>query len=452
MKSKFIKANVMDSCMRIMEDNATCNTWYILLYVKDDFNIKILAESIKQAVKDIPILSCKISRGYWRDKWVPIENLDVNQFIKTICVDNNSFQDKDSFYDEAYNQFIQLKDKYINIQSEPPFKVKIFYNEQIGNKMIAFCLHHCLADGRGWLQAIKIIGEYYNAILNNTTCTPPRRNVRKISKLVFSISMANFFETISLMRKKVNTMEPIKPVLELDNINDTNIDYNNVGIEKIMISNNDLNKLKDLYKPFKFTVNDIFLYLVLKLTNKYNMDLEEPNSQLATGMLVDLRRYFKEDALSIANYFAPEPVMINSKDIDNLYKISEDFKALKKRPLGLGFFYPILLTSIFPVGLLEKIMSKIMNGLAMQSYSGMGVTNFGKLDDYLKPFGEGIDSISVIPSAGVHGFPSLLISGYKGTLTLYFVKYNDRNCLTQKIKNEFTELLNEILAKDKVKQ
>ncbi len=450
MKRKIVKAGFMESSMRIMAGNVTCNTFYILLNANKNFKIDAFKKGLNLFVQDMPIFTCSLAKGKWRDKWVPIEDYDINKIVEVFNMKNPSSVDKASCCDEMFLQFSALKEKHIDIQKEAPLKVKIFNNEKTGDKLIVFCVHHCLSDGRGWMQTIKLIGSYYDAVLNNKTIKL-EKNYRKMSKFVFSVSLSDYLRTIKGLSKP-SKLQTMKPVLDTSGIKAASIDYNDTSIEKIIITEEQLNSIKKHYKAYNFTVNDILMHLVMKITDRYNLSLKEPNSYIGTGALVDLRRYFKKDVLSIANYFALESLEVDRSCIENLPKLAEELSAFKKRPLGLSFICPILLTSIFPVSTLEKIIGGMMEGFAVQSYMGLATTNFGKFDEYIAPYGSCIEGGAAIPSAGVHGFPSILVSSCKGIRTLYFIKYNDKDNLTREIKNQLNELLTELYSSEKAAQ
>ncbi|MBC2581434.1 hypothetical protein [Clostridium sp. DJ247] len=439
-KNNFIKASTIESGFWDFDGKLGCNTMYLITHVKDSFNLEILKESLKYIVKDIPILSCKMSKGYWRDKWERIENFDISQIIQTIRVD------KDSFYDKAYSQFVQLVDKRIILENEPPLKVKIFYNEEIENKVIVFCIHHALADGRGSFQLVKLIGTYYYTLFNNNKLVP-QKNYRKMSRLIFSFNMITIINMILLCLKGLfqpKLSDSFKPLLEMDNINNKG---NGESIERIILSKENINKIKSFYKDFDFTINDIILLLTTKLMTKYNMILKEPSSCVGAALGIDLRRYLKEDILSITNYSVMEMFIVYNTETNDLPRMVEKLKSLKKRPFGIGLILQIFLSNIFPITVQKYIFNKWAKEFIIEgSVRMMQTTNVGKLDDYATPFGDVVENLSFVGPSPRYGFPEVSVSGYKDSLTIYFTKYNDENNLTKKVKNDFNELLNEILA------
>ncbi|MBZ4646024.1 MAG: siderophore/surfactin biosynthesis protein [Clostridia bacterium] len=435
MKNKPIKATILESAYWEMDKDIGCQTFYFITYVNENFNIEILKESLKCVVKDIPILSCKFTKGYWRDRWVPIENFNINQIIRTIRVD------KKHFYDDAYSKFLQLKDKRLNLEKEPPLKVIVFYNEETEKKVIVFCTHHSFADPRGNSYLIGLIGSYYNALLHNKALKP-KKIYRTLPKLIFSYGVIKAIKTF--LKTETPSMDSYKPLIKMD-FDDSN-NGSGESIERLIIRKEDLKKLKLYYKDYGFTINDIILYFTLKLTNKYNMNLKEPSSHACLSIGIDLRGYIKDDVLTITNYAGRDFFTVDLKDADDLPGFAKKLKAFREKQEGIGNVMSFVSISMFPIAIQKKIWkSAVGNSLKEWSLRTLVTTNVGKLDDFVKPFGDAVEDISIAMSFPYSGLPVISASGYKDTLTLYFTKFNDKNGLTQKVKNDFNELLNEIL-------
>jgi NRPS condensation-like uncharacterized protein len=172
MESRNIIANFNESMFDEFDGKVGSNTMYLVTDMKD-LDMKAFRESIKAAIKDVPLMASIINKGYWRDTWKPIENYDIDRFIKTYEVEENPF------YEKAYSQFLRLTNKRIDMGKEPPFKVKVFYNKSNSKKVVVFCIHHALVDGRGCFRLVRLIGEHYNAIMNNQILKP-RKNYRAV--------------------------------------------------------------------------------------------------------------------------------------------------------------------------------------------------------------------------------------------------------------------------------
>ncbi len=437
MINKKTKASVMESSYWDMDQNICCNTMFLLSHIKSDLNIDILKESLKYVVQTIPILSCRLSKGFWRDKWIPIDNFEAKQLVTEIRVG------KDNFFENAYSEFLKLKNKKIDVEREPLYKILVFYNEEIDEKVLIFCVHHILADGRGAFQLVELTGQYYSGVLRNNFVL--QKNNRKISKLIFSLNARKILKMMNL--KVIFERKPkefFEPLLSMDKIIDEDF---GIGIERILIEKADLEKVKAYYKDYNFTINDIILHITLKLLEKYNLELEKPSKNLAIALGVDLRKYLDKDMLSISNYSGTEMLKIDIKDVNNKQVVETKLKELKKKTIGLGFIIQPILQSIFPIAIQKKMLTVLKDFINKWSLCSIQTTNVGKVDDYIKPFGVDTQKFSFIGPSPYCGFPLISVSGFKDTITIYFTKYNDIEGLCLKVSNDFKYLLNEFVDK-----
>jgi NRPS condensation-like uncharacterized protein len=372
---------------------------------------------------------------------MPVEDYDINQIIKTYEVV------EDSFYENAYLHFLQLTDKRINLAKEPPFKVKVFYNQSNNKKVVVFCIHHALVDGRGCFRLVRLIGEHYHAIMNNQTLKP-RENQRAISVLLSSLNIIDVTKALAssfagLFLDPINKAS-MKPLLPREFTSDSN---SNETIERIVIKDEVLYKLREHYKDYNYTLNDILMHLTFKLMVKYNQTLETPSKNVCIALGIDLRRYFKKDYLSISNYSVMDSFTVKSDHVNDLSKMQKEFRRLKEKPIGLGVIVEPMFSSVFPIAKQRKMLNKWARKFIIEgSIRAIQTTNVGITDEHLLPFGDIVENISFVGCSPVCGFPQISIARYKDTLTLYFIKYNDNSGLVQKVKNDYQELLDEIIA------
>lgn len=440
MENKKVIANFNESMFDEFDGKVGSNTMYLVTDMKD-LNLEVFRASIKAAIKDVPLMASTMSRGYWRDTWKPIENYNVDQYIKTYEVEEHPF------YEKAYAHFLRLTDKRIDLAKEPPFQVKVFYSNSISKKVVVFCIHHALVDGRGSFRLVRLIGEHYSAILNNQVLTP-RENYRSISTLISSlnivdVSKALFTSFTGMFLDPINkaSMQPLLP-RECD----SGVDSNET-IERIVIKNEDLYKLRAYYKDYNYTLNDILMLLTFKLMVKYNKVLEKPSKNVCIALGIDLRRYFKKEYLSVSNYSVMDSFTVKSEHVNDLSKMQKEFRKLKEKPIGLGVIVEPVFTSVFPIAKQRKMLNKWARKFIIEgSIRAIQTTNVGITDEHMLPFGDLVDNISFIGCSPVCGFPQISIARYKDTLTLHFIKYNDNNGLARKVKDDYQELLNEIIA------
>ncbi|NYC94078.1 condensation domain-containing protein [Clostridium acetobutylicum] len=277
MKRKYKMAKMSDSFMFGLDGKILCNTLYYVINVGHNFNIEAYKKSLKYVVRDLPILSCKFSLGFWRDRWEYISDFDVEQIFQEIYLEEDFSHDKNSFYETAFSKFIELKNNCIDITKEAPFKIKVFCTKQLESKVVVWELHHTVTDGRGMLQIIELAGKYYNSILNGKNADKGESS-KKSFKDEFFTTTANVLKVIFYTAKnllKRNTIPKLEPVLELEEIQAGDDKYGSMSLEKFKIDLDEINKLKSLYGVYKFTINDIILHNILKFNMNYGLNLKK---------------------------------------------------------------------------------------------------------------------------------------------------------------------------------
>ncbi len=439
MNNKPIKATVLNSAYWNMDKDISNQTFYFITRVNERFNLEILKESLKQVVKDLPVLSRRLVDGFWRDKWVPIENFDSSQIIKAVKVDN---VDKVSFYDKAYSHFIEMKNKRLNLEKEQPLKIIVLYNEKVKEKLVVFCTHHSFADPRGNCHLIKLIAERYDDILNKRTIKPVK-NFNTMPKLILSYGFFKAFKEF-INTPKIS-MDTYKPLMDMDyDANNTNCKE---SIDKLEIKGEELNKLKAKCKEFGLTIDGMIMFLSLILVRKYNETLQTPSSHACLSVGIDLRDHIKGDALKIANYAGRDYYPVELKDTEDVYKFSRELKAFRDKQVGVGSVMQFVLPSIFPITMQKKIWRSSV-GVALREWTlrTLVTTNIGRLDEFVKPFGDAVEGISAVVASAYCGLPLISVSGYKNELTLYITKFNDKKELVTKIKDDFNQIVNEIIS------
>lgn len=429
-----IKASIIDSSMRMMEDNTSCNTCYGIYYFNELFDVELFKRSVLETIKGIPVLSCRLKSGLIRDHWV---KTDISNVIMEEELDVN----KEEFYQYATDYFINMQGKTIDCEKEPPIRYIIFTLKNYPLYVVANCMHHSASDGVGNDYIFSSVCRRYNGEKVEDYGDSNYRGNIKITKLLGFKRCMNELKNM----KAPDYMKEAMPLLDIENIEKQDIDRNSIYFSEFVISKENLEKLKNKYSCYKASTNDIVMYYSFLLIDKYNKDKGEINKGIPLSMKVNLRRYLTEPEPYVCNSFASQPVIMTKEDIQSAEKVMNELFRVKKSAMGIGYLMSIKMLSIFPVFILEKIVDKILGEINKMIFQGLSVTNSGKIDVGNDEFGKCLDDIKIIPCGSVYGFPVLVFFNFKGELRLSFTKYNDSNNFVEEIANEFENLILEDL-------
>ncbi|MCX7843035.1 MAG: condensation domain-containing protein [Clostridia bacterium] len=443
MRIKPFKATVLNSAYWNMDKDISNQTFYFITYVDGKFCVDTLKESLKYVVKEVPFIACRLVNGFWRDKWVAVDNFSTDHLVRTINIDTTT---EESFYEEAYSRFLKMKDKRLNLEVEPPFKILVFQSKATQNKVVVFCSHHSLSDPRGSGYFIRRIGEHYNA-LQKGTATELKKNCYTLPKLIFSYGVLNSF------RELINT-----PKIDINSFyRMMDMDYHPENrnseetIERLIIGKEELGRLKTFCKEYGLTLDGLVMLYALRIIRKYNERLEVPCSKACLSVGIDLRKHIKGDVLKISNYAGRDYYPVEISDADNISKFAKDLKDFKEKQQGIGSVMPFVILSILPIAM-QKKMWRSSFGTALREWTLRTIvtTNMGRLDEFVIPFGDCVKDVSIVMASAYCGLPLISASGFKDSMTVYFTKFNDKDRLCQKVKSDFNALLQEVVCESRI--
>ena len=149
-----MKVGIIDSSMRIMENNQYCNTCYLLLKVNDKFDYDCFVQAAKRVLAQLPRARSYLHKGFWRDYWKDADE-DYDSFFERYDVEKQD--------DELVEFFLHSSKKYLLCGKDHPLKYKYFKGNKKG--LLVMILHHTLFDGYSGLKFFSIVMEQYKAIM-----------------------------------------------------------------------------------------------------------------------------------------------------------------------------------------------------------------------------------------------------------------------------------------------
>ncbi len=416
------------------------NTMYIVSMVDKGLLPEIVRKSLVSLIIDIPQISCHLKTGYKHDSWEPLTALVVDSLIEyeevPECMDGG-------FFEMAYLQFTVRKPAKINLGASSPIKLTIFHSQKTADQLVVLSVHHALADGRGIFQLFKLFCEKY-AALEHGQEPAAIENVRSISEFLSSLKIRQILGT--LFHSLAGFFQPflmtnLKPLLEKDSESKTSGE-GDTTVERLVLDRTAIKQLRKSFGEAEYSLNDIVLMLTLRLLDQYNVRQSISSRYVGVALGVDVRRYFTRDITSISNYSAMEMFIVSRRSLASPDAMRKKLAKIKVATLGLGFFIRPLLTSFFPIAKQKEFMNKwAQNFIVEGSIRMVQTTNIGKLDEYAAALGEKIRGMSFIGPAPRFGFPEISVSGFKGEVTIYFTKYDDKQGLCTKMMSDFNAIL-----------
>lgn len=438
-----MKAEILDSSMRIMENKHSCNTFYVVLKVNNLFDYKCFVQVTKEVIKQLPIVRSYFQKGVWRDFWG-----NVDEEYDSFFVQQDIEIQGDDEEIELVNGFTNSNKKYLRCGIDHPIRFNYFKGKKKGLLVIA--VHHTLCDGQPALRLISLIANAYKEMKfgqhrQNTTINIGKSNpVREIAKSYGNKNLLKMF----VYMKPSDCIKDANNILQHECDYEKEVDRDRIVIRKSLFCRKDLVKIKEQFPQQDITLNDIFLCCGIKVVERFNREKNVNNRAIPISFNINLRRYIsktKNEVFFLSNVFAPQSIIHDLKSGSSYDSVMKTVKEIKSIPMGLPFYSMIHMMRFFPIVLVEKVVGGLLKEVNNQIYQGLSITNVGRLDSFLEGMEDVIEDANIIPTGGKIGFPSACITEYKEILSITFVKYNDEEKLIDIVQQYYEEELSKLM-------
>lgn len=435
-----MKVGILDSSMRIMEGDKTCNTFYMEMVVNEIFDYHNFVNAAINVIEQIPSLHAKLKKGFWRDHWC-IKEVDCEQYFYKMDV---TIQGNDEV-EELQKKFLISEEKYLRVTEDYPIKFLFFKGKEKG--LLVFAFQHVLCDGIGALQLISQIMKSYKAhergekVVINTAKKNPIRNISK------RFGRINLMKNFAYMKPK-DYLKETKIIMDMERDAESEIDYTRLKIATCSFKQDELEKAKKFFKDEPISLHDIFLCCGLRVLAVLNEEKGVNNRGISLTYLVNLRRYLNAEDLEklyMSNIFTPQAISHDVTKGTSPEELMRTVLEMKDIPIGLPFYAMINIMNAFPVVFMEKIIGHNVNNIDTQAYQGISISNIGKVDTYLEGMENVIEEFSLIGAGTKNGLPSISISGYQGKVTIHIFKYHDEEDMTLEILEKFQNELKNLI-------
>ena len=415
---KMYKAELLDSTLWAFEDVFGSFTIQVLvefdpLPTRTDF-----LRGIERTVAQIPILGCRIEKGLWRDRWVPIPGLNLESLIEIVDLSDHSSELFERVAEQAFAE--RVADR-MPITRDPPFSLLIFQRGKQG--LAVFRFHHAVADGNGCLQVVSQIGEHMK----------PRDQVqpksvsldRGFSQVLTSFGVTDIPGIAWDIIKE--SLAPIRLMFgtPLADMAPRLAGPRKTSVTRLVIQGAPYQRLLQAASQHGLTINDVLVVALLKIASNLNRQRKVPGKRLNALFTVNLRRYLQTAHIQVTNISSLATISVLADKLDTFANaariVHETIGEMKRKYLGIGYIIALQALILFmPSPLLHLVVRKYSGFMLRQTAShGVGMTNIGSMDALLEPFGDSTRSASVIATMLEFPMPVITATGFKNRLTIF---------------------------------
>jgi NRPS condensation-like uncharacterized protein len=420
-EGKLIRAEILDTFLWGADDILGPALIQILLDLEPAPSGEELINSLKRTMAQAPLLSRRMERGVFRDRWVTVSGLDPESLLEVVNLPGDSFAD--GFEDRAHAAFAERAAEKIDLRKEPPIKLLLIRQGSRGLLVLRF--HHALADGNGCLQLARLLGENLSQRADSPPPPPIPMN-RSFFQIFRSFGLSDLPGIIHETAREAlrpPTMLFIKPLIEEDAEESGPLKS---SLARLVIEKDEYRTLHNIAREHGLTMNDVVAAALLGLAAEYNSRLPSPSTRLSVTFTADLRRFLKDPGVQITNLSGFSILVSPAKVAENFpaaaAEVREKAGELKRRYLGLGsVIVPNLITCLMPSRIMHAFFHSYGGFVLRQIAShSLFMTNIGAMDSYLAPFGDSLKHASAIATIFNFPVPLLTVTGCRDRLTIYF--------------------------------
>lgn len=419
---KVINAELLDTFVWCADDFIGPATIQILLDLEPVPAADQLIESLKRTMIQVPLLASRMERGLWRDKWIPIPDINHESLLETIDLPED--HSGKSFDETAYAAFEQRAEEKIDILKDPPVRMILFRRGSRGLLLLRF--HHAIGDGNACLQVAGLMGENLSADPDSPPPSPIPMN-RGFFQLLRAFGLKDVPGIVQETLKegfRPLIMPFTRPLIKEDDP-DKSIPLKS-SLARLVIEGDDYHLLQEKAKENGLTINDILVVGLLGLAGDMNSRLGQPSSRLAVTFSVNLRRFLKDTGVQITNLSALSLLVSSADKVAEFSsaaaEVREKSGEMKRHYLGVGSgLAPNLMPRLMPSPIMHVFFEKYGHFVVRQlATHTLFVTNIGAMDSYLASFGDRLKHASAIATIFDLPIPLITATGSKDRITIYF--------------------------------
>jgi NRPS condensation-like uncharacterized protein len=361
-----------------------------------------LERAAEAAVRAFPVLGQRYEARFWRDRWVPASGT-----LSDVVHVNDAPADLEA-------ETLAWVRRRIAPERERPFRIVSFGRPQ-GSRLLLSVLHTAV-DGAGVAAVAHVFGAHLYGVMPSLPVDARRgvghalERVRWVHAPALLRDIASAFVQPVRMRRggkraRPYARDPAAPA----------------GVRRLVVSAAELARMRAACGGTA-SVNDVLLAALARMAASRSAHTDGPVPVVYT---MDLRRYRQAPRLTAANTSSILNVLVPHRATASLASalaaVAEITGAQRRGLDGPAFILgPTLLALGMPHAWVRRLVPHLHPLLVDVAIDrGLVVTNVGRIDEGLTPFGGDVESLRLLgPSIEGIGIPLVVAFGYRGRLHL----------------------------------
>lgn len=424
-----MRASVKDYLFELLDQRMMNSLIYFYCKFDETLNIDIFQKSFFDEIQQSQGVLCNLTGGYNIKNWT---RADINRDEIFLC---SEFDDEISETTLLHDFFLS-ENNYINIHEDFPIKVICFHLKKECRWISILCGHHAISDSSGYRFFLSNVGARYERYVAMED--KPIIQLRRLEKGDWFNLRSDYLQQFkwhkSITEDYITKKKEIKPIVEKQQL----IKGKNANIA-VATYTVDLKTIKNAFADYSFTVNDILVYLALRVNSVID---NGKNIFLSTEYRMDLRPYAKDEARGLmGNYSFENPITLNTKDVIDKKSFKIAIDSSKKTLAGFGELTMYQILDMIVTGVSTRVIRFGSLGKKKDKSKGMGVTNMGKYDEVYVSFRNCLLECFSFSGGFYTGAPLLHVSSYKEKLCFCLVGYRDKQNTFQKFNVQLKKVI-----------
>jgi NRPS condensation-like uncharacterized protein len=361
-----------------------------------------LERAASAAVSDFPVLGRRYEPRFWRDRWAPALS-PLSEAVHVV----------DAPADLDAETLAWIRRPIVAIRDRP-FRIVSLRRGAVGSRLLLSILHLAV-DGAGAAAVAHVLAARLYGVAPSLPVDRSRGVVRTLTRLRYHHLPLLLKDFVVGLAQPLRMRAAGKRERAYAPNSNAHASYRH-----LTIAAPDLARIRARVPSGTATVNDVLVAALARMAA-----MRSSSGPVPVLYTMNLRRYAHTPRLTAANTSSILSVLVPRRataDLSSALAAARDLTAQHRRGLaGPAFILaPTVLASCAPHAFVRRsmrLLHPVVVDVAIDR--GLVVTNVGKLDEGLRPFGEDIEDIRVFgPNIEGVSVPAVIAYGFRGQLHL----------------------------------